>query len=91
MHNLNHNAWIKKKSHTVTWWGDLSYSKLKIEKEPETSVCPLCNLKLEPLSFFKHGEPPPPDEEIEMFVDSDVWSPKFASSLYYTNKGIILS
>ena len=86
---LSH-AGTKKKSHTVTVFGDLSYSKFKIEKEPETSVCPLCNLKLEPVSFFKHGEPPPPEVEIEMFVDPDGWAPRFASSLYYANKGVDL-
>ena len=63
---------------------------MKIEKEQKTDVCPLCKLGLEPLSFFRLGEPPPPDAEIEMFVDPDGWSPKFASGLYYSNRGIDL-
>jgi len=33
---------IKKKVHTVSWLDGLSYSKLKVEKEPKITCCPVC-------------------------------------------------
>ena len=58
---LSH-AGIKKRRHTVTWFGDLSYSKLKIEKLEFKTKCPECEKDFQRLLCFKDGlvvEPPP--------------------------------
>ena len=58
---LSH-AGIKKRRHTVTWFGDLSYSKLKIEKLEFKTKCPECDGDFQRLLCFKDGlvvEPPP--------------------------------
>jgi hypothetical protein len=72
-YQLSH-AGIKKGYHTLTWFGDLSYSKLKIEKEPNPDTCPLCNAKLRPVFHYGlFGSVPPPETCIEMFVDPEGW------------------
>jgi len=61
---LSH-AGIKKRRHTLTWWGELSYSKLKLEKdenEEKKHRCTLCGDVYRPLICFKDGfchKPPP--------------------------------
>jgi len=61
---LSH-AGIKKRRHTLTWWGELSYSKLKLEKTDDDENkhrCTLCNAVYKPLIYFKDGfrcKPPP--------------------------------
>jgi len=61
---LSH-AGIKKRRHTLTWWGELSYSKLTLEKDDEDDNkhrCTQCNAVYRPLIYFKDGyrcEPPP--------------------------------
>jgi hypothetical protein len=58
---LSH-AGIKKRRHTVTWFGDLSYSKLKIEKLEFKVKCPDCDGDFQRLVCFKDGlsvKPPP--------------------------------
>lgn len=57
---LSH-AGIKKKSHSIRYLGDISYRKLKVEKEPSTNHCPHCGL---PLTIFRivpstKAQPPP--------------------------------
>lgn len=46
---------------------------MKIEKEPDSSVCPVCNRKL--VQIYFDGTHPfiPPDSIFEGFVDSDGW------------------
>lgn len=39
-YQLSH-AGVKRRHHTITWFGDLSYSKLKVEIEPNPDECPL--------------------------------------------------
>lgn len=62
---------IKKGRHTVTWTGDLSYSKLKLEKEPKITCCPVCGGDFMPI--YHDGIHPvvPPDAPYEGLVDSD--------------------
>ena len=70
---LSH-AGIKKHNHSLTWFGDLSYSKLKIEKEElESNLCPYCGAKLrevEPYGLFVFK---PPDIDIELLVEPEGW------------------
>jgi len=65
---LSH-AGIKKRRHTVTWWGELSYRNLKLEKTDDDENkhrCTLCNAVYKPLIYFKDGfrHKPPPTEVI---------------------------
>jgi hypothetical protein len=63
-YQLSHCAVGKNHKHTVTWFGNLSYSKVPTEKEPKKDKkCPYCGnclIELEPYGSFK-----PPDEEFE--------------------------
>jgi hypothetical protein len=45
---LSH-AGVRKRTHVVRYFGDISYRKLKVEKEPKNHVCPYCEL---PLTIF---------------------------------------
>jgi len=47
LYQLSH-AGVKKKTHTITWFGQLAYNKLKIPKmlKPEKPKCPLCGNEL---------------------------------------------
>ena len=45
---LSH-AGVRKKTHVIRYLGDISYRKLKVEKEPKYHVCPYCEL---PLTIF---------------------------------------
>ncbi len=64
---------VKKGSHSLTWIGSLSYSKLKLEKESDSTICPLCNDKLVPIYHEGEHSGIPPDEVFEGFVDSVDW------------------
>ena len=72
-YQLSH-AGIRSHSHALTWFGDLSYSKLKVpDNENEEDLCPYCNEKIRELfcndNFWK-----PPDIECEIAVDVSHWS-----------------
>jgi len=45
---LSH-AGVRKKTHVIRYLGDISYRKLKVEKEPQKHFCPYCKL---PLTIF---------------------------------------
>jgi len=86
---LSH-AGIKKRNHTLTWFGDLSYCKLEMEKEDyQQGKCPICENKLvrcEPKSEFYFK---PPDEITEFIIDLDKW--EFINNAeYYQQPGIKL-
>ncbi len=74
-YQLSH-AGIKKGFHALTWFGELSYSKLEVEQEPNPDVCPLCSAKLRPVFFSSclFGQPPPCETVVEMYVDPEGWS-----------------
>jgi hypothetical protein len=74
LYQLSH-AGIKKRNHTLTWFGDLSYSKLKVENEPDPDLCPICSSKLVEIRFVGtlHNWIPPPEVYFEMFVSPDGW------------------
>ena len=64
---------VKKGNHSLTWLGDLSYSKLKLENEPSNSVCPICGSKF--VVIYYDGVHPvvPPDKPYEGLVDFEDW------------------
>ena len=70
---LSH-AGIKKRCRTVTWFGDLSYSKLKIEKLEFKVKCPDCDGDFQRLICFKDGiAVKPPPMEFEFSDEHDGW------------------
>lgn len=71
---LSH-AGIKKGMHTLVWFGELSYSELKIDHEEKKAVCPACREKLIQLGFYFPGKPPPPDVKFSMYVDPEGFYP----------------
>jgi len=72
-YQLSH-AGIKKHYHTLVWFGDLSYSKLKVEKEEsEANICPYCNAKLREVESYGVFYCKPPETDIELLVDLEGW------------------
>ena len=75
IYQLSHCAIIEHK-HTTTWFGVISYSKLKMKKiEEEHSKCPECGedlVELEPCYPFDK----PPDEDFEKFTHEKYFQPK---------------
>jgi len=72
-YQLSH-AGIKKHNHALTWFGSLSYSKLKVEKEDyDQDVCPYCNAKLREVESYGIFYCKPPDVSIELQVDVIGW------------------
>ena len=69
---MSHSG-IKKGNHTVTWLGRLSYSKLRLEKEPPLTHCPVCGQKF--VVIYHDGIHPvvPPDKMYEGLVDGEDW------------------
>jgi len=58
----------------LTWFGDLSYCKLKVEEEPNPDVCPLCSAKLRPVFHYGlYGYVPPPETLVELFAEPEGW------------------
>jgi len=72
-YQLSH-AGVKHGYHTITWFGDLSYSKLKVEEDPNSDQCPLCGAKLRLVFHYGlFGWVPPPEVEGEFYVDPEGW------------------
>lgn len=70
------HAGIKENIHTVTWWGALSYNKLKVAKMPtERPTCPMCESPLIPLFDWNDtlGDPPPTDEIGKFWIKNETW------------------
>ena len=69
---------IKKGYQSVTWFGSLSYSKLKVEKEPRITKCPLCNGEFEEIYYEEPIHPIiPPDKHFEGAVEGEGWHTVF--------------
>jgi len=67
---------IKKGYQTVTWFGNLSYSKLHVEKESRITKCPLCNGEFEEIYYEEPIHPViPSDKHFEGAVDEEGWYP----------------
>ena len=66
---------IKHGKRAITWFGDLSYSKLEKEIFHHKGTCPLCARKLVDI-YYKGEDPPiPSDSFFEGFLNSDGWYP----------------
>ncbi len=62
---------VRKGNHTVTWFGELSYGKLPVEKVEPLTHCPACGRKF--IEIYHDGIHPvvPPDIDFDGFVQSD--------------------
>lgn len=71
---LSH-AGVRQKTHVIRYLGDISYRKLKVEKEPQDHNCPYCNLPLR-IFFIKKSSKsrPPPIDHVGLW-ESDCFSP----------------
>jgi hypothetical protein len=69
----------KRGRQSVTWFGRLSYNKLRVAPEPESEkeVCPLCQAELVPLFWVGEGEMPFQDEG-EYFDNRENWIKGFS-------------
>jgi len=75
LYQLSHSTIIKKK-HSLTWFGDFSYGKLKIQKDVAVGKCPECKLKLIVLELTDKCLIRP-DEEFDGLLPFDwVFEPK---------------
>jgi len=73
MYLLSH-AGIKKGRHTITWFGDLSYRKLKIEKLDFKIKCPECDGDFQRLVCFRDGRVlKPPSIKMEFSDNHEGW------------------
>jgi len=74
LYQLSH-AGVHLEYHTITWFGALSYNKLKVEPEPrENNTCPTCGARLLPCRWFGEGESPLEGEgEGGYWVDTEGW------------------
>lgn len=73
MYLLSH-AGIKKRRHTITWFGALSYSKLKVEKLDFGIKCPECEGVFQRLICFRDGfVAKPPEIRLEIVDNPEGW------------------
>lgn len=65
----------KHKKATITWFGRLSYSKLKVVEPEKKGVCPICHRQLVRLEWFGGLDRPPPipEQEGEWFIEPEGW------------------
>jgi hypothetical protein len=76
MYQLSH-AGVHKDHHVVTWFGALSYNKLRVDPFREVKpCCPLCDHELEDLLFCGSLDRPPPDVEGNYFLCAEDWKVK---------------
>lgn len=70
---LSH-AGVHKDYHTTTWFGALSYNKLKVPPPAvEKPKCPLCGAELVKLFYVGNGRVPPPDMVGNYFLERGDW------------------
>jgi len=78
MYQLSHCG-VHEKKHSLTWFGRLSYNKLRVPRlEEEKELCPLCGSKLRLLLKIKHCEGLK-EEEGDYYLDvgSFMYKPKY--------------
>ena len=81
---------IKKNNHALVWFGDLSYSKLKVEDyENENKFCPYCSEELQELYLVGDISHKPPDVPCELAVDVADWTTwntvAYGSEIHFTD------
>ncbi len=76
---LSH-AGIREKTHAVRYLGDISYRKLKVEKEPFEHGCPHCNLPLRIFSIVKTSKSLSPPIDL-----IGLWEPSCFIAVDYEN------
>ena len=64
---------VRKGNHTVTWVGRLSYSKLKVEKEPPNTHCPCCGDEFVEIYCNNYDPVVPPEKMYEGLDDELDW------------------
>ena len=70
---LSH-AGVKKRFHSLTWFGELSYSKLSMPKyESEFLNCPYCTEKLKMICCSDGTSDRPPPQHMECIIDVGLW------------------
>ena len=71
--NVAGHAGVKKGFHSLTWFGDLSYSKLIMPKyENELNLCPYCSEKMVRIEERVWSGKPPP-QMMECVIDVLDW------------------
>ena len=84
---LSH-AGVRKGTSTVRYLGDISYRKLKVEKEPQNHVCPYCDL---PLTIFFIKDSPkslkPPIDHVGLWESSN-FVPYYPNENSHKEEGI---
>jgi hypothetical protein len=82
LYQLSHCG-IHQKLHSVTWFGKLSYNRLKVPEKPiEREVCPICGSKLRDMYYF--GSEALPEAEGCYWFD---YSPSFQYKPKYGDYG----
>ena len=88
---LSH-AGVRSRTHAIRYLGDISYRKLKVEKEPFEHNCPYCDL---PLRIFRikldeNHKPPPIDYvglwDSDCFEAIDPYDPEVKIPFYEKNE-----
>ena len=73
LYQLSH-AGVHSEYHTVTWFGCLSYNKLRVRPQKrERDVCSLCGSELRKVLWVGEGDPPVPDIAKTFHVDPKGW------------------
>ena len=73
---LASHAGVKKGFNSISWFGLLSFNKLKIQgsHKDDVTVCPYCSVELVNLEYYGIADPPDPD--FEGLVDPEGWDLK---------------
>ena len=88
MRYLLSHAGVRKRTHVIRYLGDISYRKLKVEKELKCHVCPYCELPL--TVFFIRNSPKskkPPINYVGLW-EPDNFFPYYPSDDTHNEKGI---
>ena len=67
---LSHSG-VRDKKHSIVWIGNLSYRKLKVEKEKKDMCCPVCKDKFVPICYDGVHQIVTKDKPYEGLVDWD--------------------
>ncbi len=71
---LSH-AGVRSKTHVIRYLGDISYRKLKVEKEVIEHGCPHCNLPLRIFQIVKSPKADPPPLDLIGLYEPDCFTP----------------